>query len=372
MSEARPSFISRALVFLLVAGVVAAGGWAFLKWQQKPEAAKAVGGKSTNNVLTAKVRKENYATDIQAVGTVVADESTAISPNVTETVVELLFDDGQTVKKDQVLAKLSDAEEQSLLSSAKSVLAEEEREIARLQGLVKDGAAPQARLQERQTLAEVARHKIREAEAKIADRTIRAPFDGVLGLRRISVGALVSPATVITTLDKIDVVKIDFSVPETALSVLKVGDELAVHAEAVGDKTFKGKLAQLDSRIDPITRSVAARAVVPNPDALLKPGMLAIVSLAVQPRLSLSIPERALVPVGARAYAFLLGEGSVAKRVEVKSGRRRPGWVEILSGLEEGQTVVADGIVGLQDGMTVKVAGEFKGPVKGFNPEQGK
>lgn len=366
----RPSAFIRFLVFLATSGLVAGGGWMFWKKQTTAPAAKAAGPKGASAVTTAVVKSENYATDIEAIGTVLADESTSIAPNVTETVTALHFDDGQRVKKGDLLATLSDAEEQALLSSAQSSLAEEEREITRLVALVKDGAAPEARLQERQTLAEVARQKIREAEAKMADRRIVAPFDGVLGLRKISVGALVSPTTVITTLDKIDVVKIDFSVPETALSALKPGIEIAAVAEGARDKQFKGKLSQIDSRVDPITRSVAARAEVPNPTADLKPGMLVIVQLAMQPRMSLSIPERSLVPVGSKAYVFTIDNGK-ARRLEVKTGGRKPGFVEVTSGVAEGQKIIADGLVGLQEGSPVNVAGEFSGPVKPFNPEQG-
>lgn len=369
MSQERPHLFTRLTVFAVTTGLVVAGGWLFVRYEEASAPSKAPAAKGALSVVTAKVKKDNYATDIEAVGTVLAFESADIMPNVTERVTALNFEDGQSVKMGAPLATLSDAEEQAFLSSARSSLAEEEREIARLAALVKEGAAPEARLQERQTMAEVARQKIREAEAKISDRRIVAPFDGVLGLRRISVGALVSPTTVIVTLDKIDVVKIDFSVPETALPHLKLGTAISAHAAAAREKVFMGKLASFDSRIDPVTRSVAARAEVPNPDHALKPGMLVMVNLAMEPRLSLSMPERALVPVGARAYVFTV-VGDRARRLEVKPGRRKPGYVEILSGVEEGQVIIADGLVGLQDGMAVKVTGEFAGPVKAFNPEQ--
>lgn len=369
MSQERPHILTRLTVFAVTTGVVVAGGWLFLRYEKESAPSKAAMAKAAGSVTTSKVRKESYATDIEAIGTVRAFESADIMPNVTERVTALNFEDGQSVKMGTALATLSDAEEQACLASAKSSLAEEEREIARLTTLVKEGAAPEARLQERQTLAEVAKQKIREAEARISDRRIVAPFDGVLGLRRISVGALVSPTTVIVTLDKIDVVKIDFSVPETALPHLKLGTVISAHAAAAREQVFTGKLANFDSRIDPVTRSVAARAEVVNPDHALKPGMLVMVNLAMEPRLSMSLPERAVVPVGTRAYVFTV-VGDKARRLEIKTGRRKPGYVEVLSGVSDGQTVIADGLVGLQDGMAVKVTGEFAGPVKAFNPEQ--
>jgi membrane fusion protein (multidrug efflux system) len=245
----------------------------------EPTAAKpSAAVKGAAPVLSAKVARENYALDLDAIGTVRSFESIDISSNVTESVTQLSFNDGDFVKKGTLLALLSDSEEQAMLASAKATLAEEEREIERLKNLVKDGAAPEARLAERKTLADIAKQKIFEAEAKLADRRITAPFDGWLGLRRISVGALVTPGTVIASLDKIDVVKIDFSVPETYLGTVKPGTAIAARTDSDREQQdTKGKVSHLDSRIDPMTRSVATRAEVPNPDLALKPGMLVMV-----------------------------------------------------------------------------------------------
>lgn len=369
MSE-KPSLWLRMLMFLLVSGVLAAGGAWYLRRTQPGAAANmAAKAKGAADVLTAKVTKDDYALDLEAIGTVRAFESIDISSNVTETVTQLSFNDGDFVKQGTLLATLSDSEEQAMLASAKASLAEEDREVTRLQKLVEDGAAPEARLAERKTLSDIAKQRIFEAEAKLKDRRILAPFDGWLGLRRISVGALVSPGAIIACLDKIDVVKIDFAVPETYFGSVKQGTQISARSVAAAGQAFEGKVAHMDSRVDPVTRSISARAEVANPDLALKPGMLVMVTLAVEPKLSLSIPERALVPVGAKAFVFAV-EGDKAKRHEVRTGRRKPGYVEILSGLSEGQVIIADGLVGLQDGNAVKVGGEYGGPVKAFNPEQ--
>ncbi|HEY1053010.1 MAG TPA: efflux RND transporter periplasmic adaptor subunit, partial [Prosthecobacter sp.] len=174
---------------------------------------------------------------------------------------------------------------------------------------------------------------------------------------------------IIANLDKIDVVKIDFAVPETYFGSVKAGTKISARSVAAAGEAFEGEVAHMDSRVDPVTRSISARAEVPNPNLALKPGMLVMVTLAVEPKLSLSIPERALVPMGAKAFVFAV-EGEKAKRHEVRTGRRKPGYVEIVSGLDEGQVIIADGLVGLQDGNAVKVGGEYGGPVKAFNPEQ--
>lgn len=371
MSENRPAPLVRFIVFVIISGAVAAGAWVFWQQQQKKAVvapATTARARGAQVVTSAKVIRSDYTLDLLAIGTVAADESIDLSANVTETVTALHFEDGQQVKKGALLVELSSSEEEAAISAARSQLTEHEREITRLQSLVKDGAAPEARLEERRTLADVAKQNILEAEARLTDRRIVAPFDGWLGLRRISVGALVSPGTVIVALDKIDRVKIDFSVPETYLALIKPGATIEAHTQGTKDRLFKGTLTQLDSRIDPVTRSVAARAVTPNPELLLKPGMLVTATLRVEPRLSLSIPERALVPIGSKAFVFVISEEK-ARRVEVTTGRRKPGYVEVLSGVSENQLIVADGLVGLQDGMAVKVTGEFAGPVKAFDPE---
>lgn len=369
MTDEKPSLWLRLLVFLLVSGAMAAGGWWFWQRDHAAVTAPALKAKGAMRVQITKVVKENYALDLDAIGTVRAFESADISTNVTEAVTGLFFKDGDFVKKGTLLASLSDDEEQAMLASARATLSEEEREIDRLKNLVKDGAAPEARLEERKTLADIAKQKIREAEAKMADRQITAPFDGWLGLRRISVGALVSPGTIIASIDKIDVVNIDFAVPETYLDGVAPGTSIVARASANSSKDFKGTLAQMDTRIDAVTRSIMARAEVPNPDRVLKPGMLVMVKLALEPRASLSIPERTLVPVGAKKCVFTLA-GEKAKRVEVETGRRKPGYVEVTKGLTEGQVVITDGLVGLLDNAAVMVTADFKEPSPEFNPEE--
>jgi membrane fusion protein (multidrug efflux system) len=370
MSEAKTSALSRVIVFLIMTAGVAGAGWWYWQRQQSKQAATvtARAAKGAALVMTTKVSKIDFSIDLDAIGTVRAFESAEISPNVTEVITALHFEDGDFVRKGTLLAELSHAEETAMLESAKASLAEQTREIARLESLVKQGAAPEARLEERRTQSDIAKQRILEAEAKLADRQIVAPFDGWMGLRRISVGALVSPGTVIATLDKVDVVKIDFSIPETFLAQAKTGVAIATQADALGDASFPGKIAKVDSRIDPLTRSVAARAEVDNPKLLLKPGMLVMVKMALEPRISLSVPERSLVPMGMKKFVFVLEEGK-AKLVQVEIGLRKPGVIEILTGLEEGQVVITDGLVGLQDGAAVKVSGEYTSPSEAFNPE---
>ncbi|MFT5125231.1 MAG: membrane fusion protein (multidrug efflux system) [Kiritimatiellia bacterium] len=361
------------LVLLLVGGGLF-GIWYRMDSIRKQSAATpATSGRAGRPapVVVTVVETRAFSSRIESVGTVRSDESIEISANVTETVTEILFQDGAVVTNGQVLALLSSAEEEASLQAAEANLADHQREIERLKDLVKQGAAPEIRLQARQTQAELAVQQILEARAKLQDRRITAPFAGMLGLRRISPGILITPGTVITTLDKIDEVKLDFSIPEIFLRELKPGLHITAQSAAYPDETFVGVVAHLDSRVDPVTRSITVRARFDNPGGRLRPGMLLTTTLEGDPRQSPGIPERAVISSGHNHYAFVLkSEGTIesVSRRKLELGRRVMGYVEALSGVEAGERLAADGLLGLRDGGTVEVIGTFDGPVAPFQP----
>jgi membrane fusion protein (multidrug efflux system) len=337
----------------------------------------AVGGPPPTGpakVRYVKVGKRAFSDEVEALGTVKAFEAIDISPNVTETVQEVSFEDGQAVEKGAVLAQLSNDEEKAMLEGAKVNLAEQEREVKRLTELAGDGAVSQVRLQEYNTARDLALQKIEEVKAQLADRTITAPFAGVLGFRRVSVGALVAPGDVIATLDLIDTVKLDFSVPETYIGDLVPGLEIVAHSDAFPAQDFVGMVKDIDTRVHPVTRSVVVRAEIPNADRELRPGMLLTTRVRRNPSESPAIPERALVSVQAKHFVFVIDgtdDAATVRRVPVKIGRRVPGFAEIKEGLEEGDRIVVDGIIGLRDGGEVVVTGEFEGTAAAYSPEGG-
>ena len=299
-------------------------------------------------------------------------ESINISATVTETIKKLHFEDGDVVKKGQLLAELDDTAEQAMLASAKAQLAEPTRETERLRNLVKSGAVSEVRLQTMETQVDVAEQMLEEMQAQMSDRRIEAPFDGVLGFRMKSDGALVSPGDVITTIDVVDPVRYDFTVPETFLSGLKPGLETIAHSDAWPGVEFKGKVTQIESRVNPVTRSLTVRSEIPNKENKLRPGMLMTTVLKKNVSDSLSVPERALVAVQRNQFVFVIEEADgkkISKRTPVKVGRRKPGVAEILEGIEEGQQVVTDGLIGIRDGGEVEVIGEFQGPAEAFTPD---
>ncbi|CAN5185444.1 efflux RND transporter periplasmic adaptor subunit [soil metagenome] len=322
------------------------------------------------DVTVYETQSRLFVDNVVAVGTLRADESIDVSSNVTERIEEILFEDGQRVEEGDTLVRLVTQQEEAMLVSAKASLDEELREVERLRQLVGKGAAADIDLAGRETQQVLAEAKIGEMEAELADRRIVAPFTGNVGLRRISPGALVEPGSVITTLDKTDTMKLDFTVPETFLATLETGLTVAARSTAFPDQPFQGTIATIDSRVDPITRSVAVRALIPNDHGLLRPGMLMTVNLERSPRQSVAVPERAIIPIRDERAVFKVVDGK-AIRTPVTTGRRLPGIVEILDGLSPSDTIITDGVLGLQDGAEVNAAGTFDSPVEPFDPKAG-
>lgn len=305
------------------------------------------------SVFTATEREISYRTE--ALGTLYAAESVDITASVNEIITELRFNDGAHVQKGAVLAQLEHDEELALLAEARVNLAEQEREVQRLQDLVGKRSASQSELDQRIALRDRARYQVQAIEARIRNRIIRAPFDGQLGLRRLSVGALVSPGTVITTLDDMRTMKLDFNVPATLLASLAVGQAVTARSAAF-EQDFNGVVTAIDSRINPVDRSILVRAEFPNPDNLLKPGLLMQVVLSRHPRRALVIPEESLLSREDRHYVWVVDHSSLrVSEQEVELGGRQPGWVEIVDGLEPGALVIREGFMTVSPGDIVSI-----------------
>jgi multidrug efflux pump subunit AcrA (membrane-fusion protein) len=189
---------------------------------------------------------------------------------------------------------------------------------------------------------------------ELTSTTLRAPFAGVLGLRSVSPGELVNPGDKIVTLDDISVVKVDFSVPETYLSTLAQGQEIIAKTAAYPERTFSGIVRTIDTRVDPVTRAIVVRAEIPNPDSLLRPGMLMTVDLIKNRRRSIVLPEEVLVPMGERQFVFVVKDGKALQRW-IEIGSRRPGEVEIKGGIDEGELVVREGTNRLAPDASVRI-----------------
>lgn len=336
---------------LLLAHLAACGG------DDAPAAnpAAAMGGERATPVVVAQLHREEFSEQIEALGTALANESVVITAQVTEKVQRVLFQDGQAVAKGDVLVELTSAQQSAQLAEVRATHAEAARQYQRLSELVSGGSESRSRLEQQTSVRDAAAARLRELEARVSDHLIRAPFAGVLGLRAVSPGTLVRPGDSVTTLDDISLVKVDFSVPESFLSVLRPGLELAATSVAWPGERFTGRLTAVDTRIDPRTRAARARAELPNPEHRLRPGMLLAIELQANPRVALALPEQALVPVGEQQFVFVVGPEQRAKRVEVTIGGRRPGIAELISGLDGSETLIVDGADLVRDGGLVRV-----------------
>ncbi|MEC4724223.1 efflux RND transporter periplasmic adaptor subunit [Shewanella sp. D64] len=307
------------------------------------------------NVVVAKAEIQTIRDEVEALGTTKANESITVTPKVTEVVTHIYFNDGDVVHKDRLLVQLQDSAQVARVTAAKVRVSEHKRELDRIRALVTSQTIAELERDRLQTLIDTAKAELAQASSELKDRRINAPFQGRLGLRQISVGSLVSPGIVMTTLDDISVIKLDFSVPERFLTSLAIGKNVEATAIAFPDELFNGKVTSIDSRVNPTTRTVIVRAKIPNTHHRLLPGMLMKVKLIKESRDALILPESAIIPIQDRHYVYLIGSDNQVIERQVKLGLRKRGWVEVLEGVVAGEQIVIRGILKVRPGDKVKV-----------------
>ena len=322
------------------------------------ESERARGAGAAITVTAHTVRQIEWVDSIEALGTARANESVTLTAKVTEVVRNVRFDDGDRVNAGDVLVELTGQAEVANLREAQAALNEAHQQLERLEPLVAQGTIPRAQYDTQRAARDSAKARADAIRARLAERVITAPFTGVLGFRQVSEGALVTPGTVIATLDDISTIKLDFSVPEALMATLSPGQKLTAKTIAYPDREFEGVVTSISSRVDPVTRAVTVRANVPNPDNLIKPGMLMTVELMTQPRRTIAIPELALIQVSTRQSVFRVKDDNTVEQVPVRTGARRRGDVEIVEGLNPGDHIVLDGTGKLRSGATVAVVNE--------------
>jgi membrane fusion protein (multidrug efflux system) len=320
--------------------------------------ASQAAGRPPVPVVVKEATRSDFVDRVEALGTLRANETLELTATVSETVTAIHFDDGQRVEAGDILVEMTSKEERALIEEERSTITEAKKQYERVKPLVERGAASQALLDQRRREYETALARFRAIESKLQDRLIIAPFSGVVGLRNISLGALIEPGDVITTLDDDSVMKLDFTVPAIHLSTLATGLPIEASSPAFAGRVFKGKVSSIGSRIDPVTRSIVVRAILPNPDRLLKPGLLMSVDLLKNPRQALVIPEEALISSGREKFVLVVdlsADPTVVQQRKVTTGGRRPGDIEVLSGIEAGDFVITHGGLRARPGQPVEV-----------------
>ena len=345
---------SRPLIIAIAVLMIAAAAFAWSTRRPDVPAGAAGGGNAPESVavITAPVVEQPIAVRIEALGTAHANEAVEVTSKAGNKVVAVRFDEGQWVRRGHVLVELDGAQDRADLAAAEAALAESRSAYARSRDLYAQQALSQSQLEQIEATLKGNEARVASAAARVADTVIRAPFDGRVGLRRVSVGALVSPGTMITTLDDTRTMKLDFDVPETFLAIMKPGLAVAAKSIAYPDESFDGAVESVDSRVDPVTRSIKVRARLPNPQGFLRPGMFLTIEVSREPLPGLVVPEQALVPERGEVYVFIVADARVSRRV-VTIGRRSPGAVEILAGVAAGERVVIEGTQMIRDGSAV-------------------
>lgn len=305
-------------------------------------------------VTAQPVETRPFVDAIEALGTTRANEAIEVTSEVASVVTRIHFREGALVQTGEVLVSLDSTETQANLAAAQAALVDSRSQYQRSRQLFENNLVSASDLQRLEAQMNANAAQVEAARARLDYHTIRAPFTGRVGLRRVSLGSLVQPGTVITTLDDIDPIKLDFSVPEIFIGAISAEQRIVTRSEAYPGREFTGTVQSLATRVDPISRSLTVRASLPNPEGLLKPGMFLTVRLIRETAPVVLIPEQAVVPELEKQFVFVVNDEKAHKR-EVTTGRRAPGVVEITGGLEPGETIIVDGAHKVTDQMPVTV-----------------
>jgi membrane fusion protein (multidrug efflux system) len=346
----KEALVSRLPLFIII--IVLISLIAYLTWPEKQveksQYKRFVAVKMTPVILT------DFIESVEAVGTASANEQVKITSKKSDLVDEVYFSDGEKVKKGELLVTLNNQEEHAKVSELSANLLESQAHLKRLSDLLLSNATSMSLVEQQVAKTKAIEAQLLSAQARLNDTSIRAPFAGVLGFREISRGAYIDAGTIITSLDDLSQIKVDFYLPERLFTKINIDQKITAFNTAYDEKAFVGKIIAIDSRIDPKTRSMKVRAIIANPSGKLRPGMLLNISVLLQIEKIFQLPESAIIPIEDKHYVFVVNEEkALRKRIEI--GRRHPGFVEISSGLIEGELVVVEGALKLRDGTAVTI-----------------
>jgi len=305
-------------------------------------------------VVLGQVEQREFVPQIEGLGTARAQESVLVTARVSGRIVAIDFKEGARAKSGQALVRLEDDEERAEFKAAQAEAEQATSRHARLTELSGKGLVARDQLEEQNQVLKSAQARLELARVRLEQRTVRAPFAGVLGFRQQSLGSLVQAGSPIVSLDQVDTLRVEFSVSEALLGDLAPGATVDVRAAAWPERQFKGRITAVDTRVDEITRAAKVQALLDNKDNALKPGMLLTVSAQGRPRRALFVPEAAVAPENQQQFVWRVGDGEAAEKVAVTLGARLTGSVEVREGLAAGERVVLEGQAQLRPGRPVR------------------
>ena len=362
----------RPIIVLSLIGLAALAGYAWhvnrapapATAQSAAAPATGAGGGSGGGAQAAPIVVETHtvqtralADDVSAVGSLVSNESVVLRPEVSGRIEAIRFRDGETVRRGAVLVELDSAVERAELQQARANLTLAESNFRRTQDLFGRKFVSQSSLDDARAKLEVARAGLALAQARLARMQIRAPFDGVVGIRSVSPGDFVQDGDALINLEDIATLKVDFRLPELYLDRVRPGQALELSSDVLPGEVHSATVEAIDPLVDAQGRAVRLRASLVNPEMRLRPGVFARVRLILAERAEVPVvPEAALVPApGNTQFVYRVEDGKV-ERVNVTTGQRRDAMVEVVDGLAPGAVVVTAGQLKLRDGAAVKVA----------------
>jgi membrane fusion protein (multidrug efflux system) len=309
-------------------------------------------------VIVAPVKSTSISGDIEALGTLQSVNNVNLSALVTEYITDINFTDGQRVKKGDILIKMDIADEQAILAEEQARYTEAKQQVDRLATLTKTNASSESALDTQKSIMAISKARMAGIQTAIEKRIIKAPFDGIMGLRQISVGNLAQPGMQLATLDQDSQMKLDFTVSADLLSQLQPGLTIEATTTAFPGKIFTGTLSSLNSRVNPTTRMIGGRVIIDNQNHELKSGLLMRLIIAAEEKPALLIPEEALTSEGGQHYVYVIDnsqDGTVVRKTAIKIGARPDGQIAVTEGLKTDQQVVIHGTLRIHDGSPVSI-----------------
>ena len=333
-------------------------GWRFETSAQLPAGqggGERRGQRGPAPVEVAEAQEIVSATEILAVGSLMSDESVEVTSEAAGRVEQILFEEGKQVKAGDVLVRLDPALTQAELKDTEARLELAQAAYNRNRALQKTGAVAEQAFEEARTNLEVARAAVELARTRTAMTEVKAPFDGILGFRTVSVGAYVTAGTKLVNLEKIDQLKVQFSLPEVYLSQLSPGQKVQITVDAWPGDVYEGTVYAINPHVDVNGRALQARATLLNNGLKLRPGLLArVIIKGKDEKRVVTVPESAVVSRGGETLIYRLENGK-ALETQVTLGRRRNGQVEIIEGLKPNTQVVTAGQARLRNGSEVEI-----------------
>lgn len=303
-------------------------------------------------VIVQRVDRRQNDEVIAAIGTARARRSVTLFAKSEGEIVALEFSAGDRVRQGQVLLKLDSAKAEIAVGIAKKTVEEMQQKLGRSQYLQKRRVGSGASVEDATIVLERARLEVRQAEELLQDRTLVAPFDGVVGIAKVEIGDRVREATEIVSLDDRSELLVEFVVPEQFLSQLRVGDSVSASTPSYAGREFLGRIGYIDSRVDITSRTVMVRAVIPNSDDLLRPGMSFAIQVKIKGNAYPVVPELALQWRSGSSYVWVV-ENDTVRQVPVRLVKRRNSIVFLDGELAQGELVVVEGVQRLRSGKTV-------------------